>query len=183
MNALLRISFLLLLLINSPILLLAQSAINNDGFTITEIVIKDSVSAKELMNRATAWAQKKHPKYEKENAVGGTTRVELDAKFKIKPKELNPPHDYTGVISMHVKIEVKDGKYRYTINKVRHIADNGKNSGGDITKDIPECGTMLLPDMTWKKIKGEAIRQANVVAEDLKDAMSTPVKTISEDDW
>lgn len=159
----------------------AQQIVNDDGFTITEIIIKDSVPAKELLGRATAWAQKKHPKFEKQNAVGGTTKVESDVEFKIKPKELNPSHDFSGKIIMHVKIEVKDGKYKYTINKVRHIADNGKNSGGDITKDIAECGSMFLPEMTWKKIKGEAIRDANIVAEDIKDAMSTPVKTISED--
>lgn len=159
----------------------AQQIINDDGFTITEIIIKDSVPAKELLGRATVWAQKKHPKFEKQNAVGGTTKVESDVEFKIKPKELNPSHDFSGKIVMHVKIEVKDGKYKYTINKVRHIADNGKNSGGDITKDIAECGSMFLPEMTWKKIKGEAIRDANIVAEDIKDAMSTPVKTVSED--
>ncbi|MEW6774427.1 MAG: hypothetical protein AB1304_10575 [Bacteroidota bacterium] len=82
---------------------------------------------------------------------------------------------------MHVKIEVKDGKYKYTINRVKHIADNGKNSGGDITKDIPECGSMFLPELTWKKIKGEAIKDANLLAEDIKDAMSAPVKAPSED--
>ncbi len=167
------------------LLLCAQTSTNlpnEDGFIITEIIIKDSVPAKELLNRATVWAQKKHSKYDKVNAVGGTTKIELDAEFKIKPKELNPPYDFTGIIVMHVKIEVKDGKYRYTINKVKHIADNGKNSGGDITKEIAECGSMFLPEMTWKKIKGEAIRDANLLAEDLKDAMSTPYKAVS-DEW
>ncbi|MCX7727888.1 MAG: hypothetical protein N2203_00290 [Bacteroidia bacterium] len=158
-----------------------QSIATDDGFTITEIIIKDSVSVKELTGRATAWAQKKHPKYEKVNAVGGTSKVEADVEFKIKPKELNPSHDFTGKIIMHVKIETKDGKYKYTINKIRHIADNGKHSGGDISKDIAECGSMFLPEMTWKKIKGEAIKDANIVVEDIKDAMSTPVKTVSED--
>ncbi|GIV26704.1 MAG: hypothetical protein KatS3mg027_0518 [Bacteroidia bacterium] len=164
--------------------LFSQSTLSpaEDGFTITEIIVKDSVSAKELLNRATVWAQKKHPKYDKVNAVGGTTKVELEAEFKIKPKELNPPYDFTGKIVMHVKIEVKDGKYRYTINKVKHIADNGKNSGGDITKEIAECGSMFLPEMTWKKIKAEAIKDANVLAEDIKDAMSTPYKAVS-DEW
>lgn len=159
----------------------AQQSVNDDGFTVTEIIIKDSVSSKDLISRATAWAQKKHPKYEKNNAVGGTTKVEAEVEFKIKPKELNPLHDFSGKIVMHVKIEVKDGKYKYTINKVKHIADNGKNSGGDITKDIAECGSMFLPEMTWKKIKGEAIKDANIVAEDIKDAMSAPVKGISEE--
>jgi hypothetical protein len=169
-------------MIVSPVIYWAQQSIsNNDGFTVTEIIIKDSVPSKELLGRATEWAQKKHPKYEKINAVGGSTKVETDVEFKIKPKELNPQFDFTGKIVMHVKIEVKDGKYKYTINKVRHIADNGKNSGGDITKDIAECGSMFLPEMTWKKIKGEAIKDANIVAEDIKDAMSTPVKTNSED--
>ena len=158
------------------------AAITDEGFTITEIVIKDSVPAKDLIKRATHWAQKKTPRYEKINAIGGASKIEADVEFKIKPKELNPSHDYSGKIIMHVKIEVKDNKYKYTINKVRHIADNGKNSGGDISKDIPECGTMFLPELTWKKIKGEAIKYANVVAEEIKDVMSSPVKEIS-DDW
>ena len=160
----------------------AKAQNNEEGFTITEIIIKDSVPAKELLNRATYWAQKKHPKYDKQNAVGGSARVELDAEFKIKPKELNPPFDYTGKIVMHVKVEVKDGKYKYTINKIKHIADNRKNSGGDITKDIPECGSISLPEMTWRKIKGEAIHNAHMLADDLKDAMSTPYKA-SSDEW
>ncbi len=172
---------LMIIILSQKNIIAQQSIISDEGFTITEIIIKDSVPAKELLGRATTWAQKKHPKFEKQNAVGGTTRVESDVEFKIKPKELNPPHDFTGKIVMHVKIEVKDGKYKYTINKVKHIADNGKNSGGDITKDIAECGSMFLPEMTWKKIKGEAIRDANIVAEDIKEAMSTPVKTVSED--
>lgn len=177
-----KIELFYLLVMIIPFVAMAQQPINNDdGFTITEIIIKDSVPAKDLIARATAWAQKKHPKYEKANAVGGSTKVELDAEFKIKPKELNPSHDYSGKILMHVKIEVKDGKYKYTINKVKHIADNGKNSGGDITKDIPECGSMFLPELTWKKIKGEAIKNANILAEDIKDAMSAPVKASSED--
>lgn len=169
------------LALNGSMLIKAQQNITNDGYTVTEIIIKDSVPAKELLGRATTWAQKKHPKYEKENAVGGTTKVEADVEFKIKPKELNPSHDFSGKILMHVKIEVKDGKYKYTINKVRHVADNGKNSGGDITKDIAECGSMFLPEMTWKKIKGEAVKYAYIVAEDIKDAMSTPVKVTTED--
>lgn len=165
----------------STCLILAQQVNTEDGYTVSEVIIKDSVPAKDLLARATTWAKKKHPKYEKINAVGGTTKVELDVDFYIKPKELNPPHDYTGKILMHIKIEIKDGKYKYTINQVKHIADNGKNSGGDITKDIPECGTMFLPDMTWKKIKGEAVKDVYIVIEDIKDAMSTPVKVVSED--
>ncbi len=165
----------------TPFTVSAQTLLNNEGFVLTEIIIKDSVSAKDLFDRTTVWAQRKHPKYEKVNAVGGTSKVEFDAEFKIKPKELNPSHDYSGKILMHVKVEVKFGKYKYTVNKVKHVADNGKNSGGDITKDIPECGSMFLPELTWKKIKGEAIRDANILIEDLKDAMSAPVKLPSED--
>lgn len=177
-NDFLFISILSIVFCNPSI---AQKSLSDDGYTITEIIIKDSVPAKELLGRATVWAQKKHPKYDKLNAISGTTKVEVDVEFDIKPKELNPPHDFTGHIVMHVKIEVKDGKYKYTINKVIHLADNNKNSGGDITKDIAECGSMFLPEMTWKKIKGESIKNANIVAEDIKDAMSTPVKAESED--
>lgn len=38
----------------------AKAENNEKGFTITEIIIKDSVPAKELLNRATYWAQKKN---------------------------------------------------------------------------------------------------------------------------
>ncbi len=166
-----------------PFLFKAQNIpLKEDGYVLTEVIIKDSVPAKELENRAIAWVQKKHPKYEKVNAVGGTNKIECDVEFKIKPKELNPPFDFTGRVIMHVKIELKDGRYRYTINKVRHVADNGKNTGGDITQEIAQCGSLFLPEMTWKKIKGEAVKDAYIVSEDIKDAMSTPVKSVS-DDW
>lgn len=153
----------------------------DDGHVITEIVTKDSVSAKDLLDRAIAWAQKETPKYEKINPVGGGSKVEMDVAFPIKPKELNPSFNYTGKILMHVTIETKFGKYKYTIKKINHTASNGKNTGGDITKEIAECGSMLLPELTWKKIKGESLKDANTLAEEIKDAMSTPVNKKGED--
>ncbi|MEW6774426.1 MAG: hypothetical protein AB1304_10570 [Bacteroidota bacterium] len=55
-----KIELFYLIIMTIPFFAMAQQTINNDdGFTITEIIIKDSVPAKDLIARATAWAQKK----------------------------------------------------------------------------------------------------------------------------
>jgi hypothetical protein len=37
-----------------------------------------------------------------------------------------------GSITMHVSIDAKEGKYRYTISKLNHNAKNGDYTGGDV---------------------------------------------------
>ncbi|HWY13242.1 MAG TPA: hypothetical protein VN026_18060 [Bacteroidia bacterium] len=152
-----------------------------DDKRFQEIVPTDSVPAAKLVARAVNWVKVESKRFVKSNGVSTGSKAECIAKFKIRAKELNPQPDYTGIIQMHVSIECKDNKYRYSITQIKHISANGKASGGDINNLIPECGSMTMPDLTWKKIKGEAFKSADMVISELKEGMSK--STADKDEW
>lgn len=147
-----------------------------------EVVVTDSVSAANLMKRAVNWVKTDSKRFAKTNGVATGTKAECVAKFKIRAKELNPVTDFTGIIEMHVSIDCKDNKYRYTISRIKHISNNGKASGGAIENIVPECGSMTMSDNTWKKIKGEAYKNAGMVISELKEGM-TKIPAESKDEW
>lgn len=157
----------------------ATSAIDKQ---FQEVVFTDSVQAANLAKRAVNWVKVESPRFKKSMGVATGTKAECLATFKIKAKELNPNPDFTGIITMHVIIECKDNKYRYSITKMKHTAANGKASGGDISNIIPDCGSMTMPDLVWKKIKGEAFKSASMVISELKEGM-TKVGGDSKDEW
>lgn len=147
-----------------------------------EIVFTDSVPAAKLLTRAVNWVKIESKRFVKSNGVSTGSKAECIAKFKIRAKELNPQPDFTGIIQMHVSIECKDNKYRYSITKIKHISANGKASGGDVSNIVPECGSMTMPDLVWKKIKGEAFKSAGMVISELKEGMMKTT-TDSKDEW
>lgn len=151
-------------------------------YQLTEIVKVDSVPGSELLKRAIEWVKQENTRYVKINGITTSTKAECTAVFKVKPKELNPHPDWTGTVTMHVSIECKDGKYRYLINKVIHTSTNGKASGGDVTNAVPDCGSMTMSDIVWKKLKGDATKYANGIMYEIKDAMNKPSST-KKDDW
>jgi len=151
-------------------------------FKISEVITLDSVPSSEFLKRAVNWVQTDNPRYVKTSGVTTGNKVECKIVFKVRPKELNPQPDYTGTITMHVSIECKDNKYRYIINKVKHTSTSGKASGGDITNPVPDCGSMVMNDLTWKKLRGEAIKYANSIASEIKSEMFKPSST-KKDDW
>lgn len=138
---------------------------------ISEVINTDSVSANVLLNRAVNWVKHETNKFDKVNGVTTAGKAECIATFTVKPKELNAQCDYTGVITMKVIIECKTGKYKYTINQISHKSKGGKTSMGSIDNQIPECGSMTMPEIVMKKLRGEALKCANIVVEDLKEAM------------
>jgi len=148
----------------------------------TETVNTDSVSGGELLKRAVNWVKLDVPKYDKLNGVTTSAKAECIATFTVIPKELNPPCDYTGTVTMKVVIECKDRKYRYTISGIKHTSKSGKTTGGSIDNVVPECGSMIMTDLQWKKIKGEAGKCVNFVINDIKEAMVLDSKGYG-DEW
>lgn len=147
-----------------------------------EVVFTDSARASDLAKRAVNWVKVESPRFKKSMGVATGTKAECLATFKIKAIGLNPQPDYTGIITMHVTIECKDNKYRYSINKIKHTAKNGKASGGDVNNIIPDCGSMTMPDKVWKQIKGEAFKRASMVISELKEGMAK-IGDGSKDEW
>ncbi|MBL7903022.1 MAG: hypothetical protein JNK73_13580 [Bacteroidia bacterium] len=150
---------------------------------LTEVVVTDSLPSSELLNRAIAWVKEENAKYVKKGGTSSGSKAECIASFSIKPKELNPEVDYTGKILMKVVIEVKDSKYRYTVSEIKHVSKSGKVNGGNIDNVVPECGSMVLKDVTWKKMKGEALRNAALVVADLKEGMKKVSTEVKTDEW
>jgi len=150
---------------------------------LTEVIPTDSLAATELVKRAVAWIKVETDKYKK---TGGTTtgsKVECVASFPVKPKDLNPEVDYTGKVTMKVVIECKDSKYRYTVSEIKHISKTGNTNGGNIDNPVPECGSMAMNDLVWKKLKGEALRGAAQVVADLKTGMAVIATETKADEW
>ncbi len=136
----------------------------------------------ELMKRADSWTKTKSKKFAKTNVTNSGSTISCVAVFIYKPKELNPICDVEGEISMDIIIECKEGKYRYTIKNIRHSSRNPNVNGGDVYNPIPECGTIPLNDLAWKQIKGDALRDAGILAQDLKARMSLPGEE-KKDEW
>ena len=151
-------------------------------YELTEIVKIDSVPGSELLKRAVEWVKTENTRYVKINGITTSTKAECTVVYKVKPKELNPHPDWTGTVIMHVSVECKDSKYRYVINKVKHSSTSGKASGGDVTNAVPDCGSMTMSDIVWKKLKGDAIKYANGIMYEIKEAMNKP-STTKKDDW
>jgi hypothetical protein len=150
---------------------------------IMEVITTDSVPSSELLQRAVNWIKVESPKYKKASGTTSSSKAECTASFPVKPKQLNPEVEYTGKITMKVVIECKDSRYRYSITDIRHISKNGRTSGGSIDNLVPECGSNAMNDMVWKKLKGEAMRGAGLVVQDLKEGMQKASTEAPSDEW
>ncbi|MBA2612639.1 MAG: hypothetical protein H0U95_11745 [Bacteroidetes bacterium] len=150
---------------------------------ITEVVTTDSLPASELLQRAVNWVKLENNIYGKTSGVTTGAKAECNATFPVKPKELNPEVDYTGKISMKITIECKDNKYKYTVSMIKHISTSGKTTAGSIDNKVPECGSMAMGDIVWKKLKGEAMKDAARVIEDLKEGMKVGSADSGKEEW
>jgi len=150
---------------------------------LIEVIPTDSVGPSDLVKRASKWMKAEAATYKKSAVGTSASNAECLASFPIKPKDLNPQIDYTGKITMKVRIECKTGKYRYTISEIKHVSKSGEASGGSVDNKVPECGSMLMADITWRKLKGEALRCAALVASDLKNGMGVIVTEEKPEEW
>ncbi|HTA61350.1 MAG TPA: hypothetical protein VK835_02795 [Bacteroidia bacterium] len=140
--------------------------------------------ASELIKRAQNWVgDNKSKQYTKSNCAAGKSTV-CQISFPYQIKELNPTDKVEGEITMSVTIDAKEGKYRYTINNIKHKAKVADASGGDVYATVPECGSMKLTELSWKHIKAAAFADAKIVTDDLKAKMAQDSGDApKKDDW
>lgn len=157
---------------------------NADGSLPVDTNPPKGMAASEILKRAVNFVKMENKKYSKGNGVTTGSKAECVVTFVYKPKELNPTADVQGTITMHLSIDAKEGKYRYTISKLNHNAKNGDYTGGDIYGEVPKCGSMKLPPDMWKRIRSEAFKQSTLIATDLKEAMKISSSTpVNSDEW
>ena len=155
-----------------------------DGSIPADTTGPKGMAQTEILKRAINFAKTESPKYAKGTPITTAGKAEFTANFKYKPKELNPQADVEGSFTMHVSIEAKPGKYRYTISKITHVAKNAEYTGGDVYSEVPSCGSFKLPSSMWKQMKSEAIKQAMTIVGELKEAMKIPSdKQVDKEEW
>jgi hypothetical protein len=168
------------ILIADPI----PSTPNADGSLAVDTNPPKEMASSEILKRAINFVKMESTKYIKGNRVTTGSKAECLVTFNYKPKELNPVADVQGTITMHISIEAKEGKYRYTISKINHNAKNVDFTGGDIYSEVPACGSMKLPSDLWNRIRREAIKHTGELANDLKEAMKiSSTTTVNSDEW
>jgi len=157
---------------------------NADGSLPVDTNPPKGMAASEILKRAVNFVKMENKKYTKGNGVTTGSKAECVVTFAYKPKELNPTADVQGTITMHLSIDAKEGKYRYTISKLNHNAKNGDYTGGDIYGEVPKCGSMKLPPDMWKRLRSEAFKQSALLANDVKEAMKISSTTpVNSDEW
>jgi len=157
---------------------------NPDGSLPVDTNPPKGMASSEILKRAINFVKTESTKYTKVNKVTSGSKAEFVATFVYKPKELNPTADVQGTITMHISIEAKDGKYRYTVSKITHNAKNPDFTGGDVYNDVPACGSMKMPTDLWKRIKSEAFKQSGILVNELKESMKIPSdKNVNADEW
>ncbi|MGZ3866905.1 MAG: hypothetical protein ACXVNR_11030 [Bacteroidia bacterium] len=137
----------------------------------------------EIAKRAGNWLNSKNKKYTKSNVANTGSTISCLASFDYKQKSLNPENDVDGKITMDVIIDAKEGKYRYTVKNVKHVANKDGMSGGSIYEKVPACGSMKLNDQTWKWIKSASYGDIQVVVDDLKNQMKLDGDAKKKEDW
>ncbi len=136
----------------------------------------------EVLKRAHGWFKTKNAKYAKSNGTNSGSSVSCKVEFDYKQKVFNTLYDVDGKITMEVLIEAKEGKYRYTIKNIKHLATKPELSGGDVYLTVPACGSTNIEAKLWTKIKAEALADAAIVADDLKSKMKLEADS-KKDDW
>jgi hypothetical protein len=136
----------------------------------------------EILKRAQNWYTLKNNKFEKINGANTDKLVTCGVIFPFKQKQLNPENEIDGKITMDIVIEAKEGKYRYTIKNIKHVANKKGMSGGDIYAKLPEAGSMLISDRTWKSVRAESYACVKILSNDLKATMKLELQ-VKKEDW
>ncbi len=153
--------------------------------TLTEIVKVEGVSKEELYNRAKVWFVR--------NFKSAKNVIQLDDKVagKIIGKgnipydapAFNPGTNFSGYFELMLTVELKDGRFRYSIEDLQHVANKSGCSGGALINEKASGNRFLgtAPSKKgWKKIQKTGNSDAQALIYTLVEAMKKPSQS---DDW
>jgi hypothetical protein len=156
---------------------------NSEGrIEYASVVTVDSASADQLYSKAKLFIA------EMARSAKNITQLNDDATHTILIKGLFPIY-YTslkkewpyGDVRAMVKVECKDGKFRYSITDLWHEYEKAQYnySGGPLESDKPACGTLLMTKKVWENVKENADKEIRSYIDSLKNAMVSKKNT----DW
>lgn len=179
--------FFIPILLLSPCFLYAQNNINTDTLTFdySGVVQVDTSSAKILQSRAKLFIA--------ENFKSAKSVIQLDdqeagvivAKGNFVPTIKAPllGHIGYGYVSFSLKLQFKDGKYKYTITDFFHTGDGNVQEGGNLTNTKPACGTFLMSKDYWHQVKLYSNKHIIDFIAILESKMRSPELTAKKDDF
>jgi hypothetical protein len=158
-----------------PVVALAQKdPIDTVSFNYSGVNIVDSASAKTLQARARVFVT--------ENFKSAKDVIQLDdqdagvmiVKGNIVPivKSALAGTQEAGYVNFMVKLQFKDGKYKYTLSDFNHEGNrNNIKDGGSLANIKPACGTWYMYEGYWRKIKIYVDNDARNFVANLTSAM------------
>ena len=178
-----KIVFLLLL----PTITFGQEIdVDTLQFVYTGVETVDSVAGKTLQSRAKLFIA--------ENFKSAKDVLQLDdaeagviakAKGNIIPviKILILGHEAYGYVNFTCKIQVKDGKYKYTFSDFVHQGSGDIHAGGPLTNKRPVCGIFLMSEGYWRQVQDYTNKDVIAFINQLKSKMRSSEINPKKDDF
>ena len=147
--------------------------------TYMETVSCGSLAASEIYTTTKDWAKEQNLNTTTDEA---NKKLVYSGTFTVSYRPSKSTSNEEGTVSYTLHIGAKDGKYRYILVDLVHKGASG--DGGKLENAKPDCGTTVINNNSWSKIKQQAHAQANKLIESLnkkiKEVQNDPTKN---DDW
>lgn len=144
------------------------------SFNYTGVVQVDSTPAKTLQSRAKLFVAESFKSAKDVIQLDDAESGVIVVKGNIAPVVKVPligKMEY-GYVHFTAKIQVKDGKYKYTFSEFDHEAHgNNEGSGGNLNRKKPGCGTFTMSEGQWRQIKTYTNERVIALAADLQKSM------------
>lgn len=142
------------------------------------IMVDSTLSSNVLFSRAKEWMVGAF------KTPSDVIQLEDQSSGVIMAKGSIPLKDQTfkknGHISFTMKIQVKDGRYRYWITDLEHFTMSRMQNGGSLSNDNPSVEPAYMSAKTWAQIKDEASVSIPKFIVSLNDQMKKPLSNKSE---
>ncbi len=141
------------------------------SFTLFDDIYVNSLSTKNELNfAAKEWTISSFEGSSKEIQLEDNNTGTIIFKSSFKTKVLNEISD--AKVDFTIKIQVRQGRYKFWINKLNHVSNKAGYSGGDINQDEPNCGFSKMSKNEWKQIKKQTIETMENNFKDLNKRMN-----------
>jgi hypothetical protein len=88
------------------------------------------------------------------------------------------------LVKFTLTIQVKDGRYKYTIGNFYHESySKNQGSGGSFENEKPSCGYILLSNNNWQKIKTQTQSQVSTLIIALKTEIESNQTPSQDESW
>jgi hypothetical protein len=152
---------------------------------LTDIVRVESVSKEDLYNRAKIWFARNFKSSKDVIQLEDRELGKIIGKGNI-PYEASafwPGTNFSGYFEFMLTIEIKDGRYRYFVEDLKHVSYKNGCSGGNLSQEKPLGSTFLgtAPNKKgWQKIKNDGYESVSLLIKSLTEEMN---KSTPKDDW